>query len=74
MIEKSELLFEKYTMVLNCEKYNNEVQDDDEIKRNQLFFDFMLRTFICLDGLYIHEKCLLITTIKEDQFRKQSSY
>ena len=33
----------------------------------------MQRTFNCLDGLYIHEKYLLIDTIKENQSRNQSA-
>ena len=60
-------------MAPNQEKYDIEVQDYDAIKRNQIFFDFMPKTFICLDGLYMDEKCLLIDTIKKDQLRKQSA-
>ena len=58
-------------MDLNWNKYDIEVQNDDAIKRNQIFFDFMKQTCNRLDGLYMHEKCLLIDTIKEDQLRKQ---
>ena len=71
-IEKSELLFEKNRMALNQDKYDIEVRDDDAIKRNQIFCDFMQRTLNCMDGLYIHEKYHLIDTIKDDQLRKHS--
>ena len=42
-------------MAINREKYDTEVQNDDTIKRNQIFFDFMQRTLNRLDGLYLHE-------------------
>ena len=58
-IEKSGLLFEKYRMDLNQDKYDIEVSDDYAIKHNQIFFDLMQRKFNFLDGLYIHEKCIL---------------
>ena len=60
-------------MALNRDKYDIEVRDDYEIKRNQIFFVFMQGTFSCMDGLYIHEECVLIDTIKKYQFRKQSA-
>ena len=63
-IANSELLFEQYRMDLNREKYDIEVRNDDTIKRNRIFFDFMQQTFSRLDGLYLREKCLLIDTIK----------
>ena len=66
-IAKSELLFEQYRMAINQDKYYTEVQYDDAIKRNQILFDFMQQTFNYLDGLYMHEKCILIDTIREDQ-------
>ena len=43
-------------MALKQEKYDIEVQNDDTIKRNQIFFDFMLRTFNRLNGLYLDKK------------------
>ena len=33
----------------------------------------MKRTFDHLDGLYLHERCLLIDAIVKDQLRKQSA-
>ena len=69
----SKLLFERYRMNLNQDKYDFEFRNDDEIKRNQIFFDFMQLTFNCMDGLYIHEKFLLIDTIIKDKPRKQSA-
>ena len=58
-------------MDLNRDKYDIEVRDDDAIKRNRVFFDLMQRMFNRLDGLYMHEKCLLMDKIKEYQSRKQ---
>ena len=40
-IAKSGLLFEKYRMSLNRDKYDIEVRNDDAINCNQIFFDFM---------------------------------
>ena len=54
-------------------KYNIEVQNYDAINHNRIFFDFMQRTFNRLDGLYLHEKIILIDTIIENQSRKQSA-
>ena len=54
-------------------KYDIEVQNYDAIKRNQILFDFMQRTFNSMDGLYIHERFLLIDTIIKYQSRKQSA-
>ena len=56
IIARRELLFEEYRMALKREKYDIEVQNDDAIKRNRIFFDFMQQTFNCLDELYLHEK------------------
>ena len=45
-------------MALKRYKYDIEVQNDDAIKRNQIFFDFMQQKLNLLDGLYLHEKVL----------------
>ena len=66
-IENNELLFEQYRMALNWVKYDIEVQNDDTIKSNRILFYFIQQTFNRLDGLYLHERLLLIDTIKEDQ-------
>ena len=42
------------------------------IKRNQILFDLMQQTFNQLDGIYLHERCLLIDAIMKYQTRKQS--
>ena len=55
MIAKNEVLFEKYIKALKRDKYAIEIQGDDAIKRNRLFFDFMLRMFNHLDQLYEKE-------------------
>ena len=44
-IVNSELLFEKYRMALKRDKNAIEIQNDDAIKRNRIFFCFMLRIF-----------------------------
>ena len=67
---RSQVLFEKYRMALNWDKYEIKVRNDEAIKRNRIFFDFMQQTFNRLDGLYIHEKCPLIDTIIKDQFEE----
>ena len=56
-IANIEVLFEKYRMALNWDKYYIELQDDDAIERNQILFDFVQQTFSCLYGLYMDEKC-----------------
>ena len=55
-IAKSELLFEKYRMDLKRDKDAIEIQKDDAIKRNRIFFDFMPRMFNHLNELYVREK------------------
>ena len=50
-------------MALKRDKDAIEIQGDDAIKRNRLFFDFMLRMFNHLNKLYKKEKGLLINTI-----------
>ena len=71
IISKRELLFEQYRMALNWDKYDIEVQNDDAIKRNWIFSDFMHWTFNRMDGLYLHERCLLIYKILEFQSTEQ---
>ena len=58
-IANSELLFEKYRMALKRDKDAIEIQGNDVIKRNQLFFEFMLRMFNHLNQLYEKEKVFL---------------
>ena len=59
-IARSEVLFEQYRMAIKREKYDIEVKNDDAIKRNGIFFDFMKRTLNCLDGIYLCERYILI--------------
>ena len=63
IIARIELLFKEYRIALKRVKYHIEVQNDDAIKRNQILFYFVQRTFNCLDGLYLHEKRFLMDTI-----------
>ena len=72
-IEKSELLFEIYRMAHKRDKYAIEIQKDDAIKRNRIFFDFMLIMFNYLNQLYGKEKSLLIHTILKYQSRNESA-
>ena len=60
-------------MVLNRDKYDIEVRNDDTIKRNRIFFDFLQSPFNRMDGLYLHEICLLIDAIMKYQLRKHSA-
>ena len=55
-------------MALNRYKYDVEVRNDDAIKRNRIYFDFLQRKFDRLDVLYIYEGCILIDMIRKDQF------
>ena len=43
-------------MTLKRDKDAIEIQKDDAIKRNRIFFDFMLRMFNHLNQLYDKEK------------------
>ena len=70
-IAKNEVLFEKYRMSIQRDKYAIDIQGDDTIKRNRLFFDFMLRMFNHLNKLYEKEKSLLIDTILKYQSMKE---
>ena len=60
-------------MALNKDKYYIEVRDDDAIKRNRIYFDFMQQTFNHPDRLYMDEIFILIDTIKKYQLRKKSA-
>ena len=55
------------------EKDAIEIQKDDTIKRNQIFFDFMLRMFNHLNQLYDKERSLLIDVILKYQSRNESA-
>ena len=60
-------------MALKKDKEAIEIQGDDAIKRNRLFFDFMLRMFNNINQLYEKEKSLLTDTILKYQSRKESA-
>ena len=72
-IANSEVLFERYRMAHKQDKDAIEIQKDNAIKRNQIFFDFMLRMFNHLNQLYESEKSLLINTILKYQSRNKSA-
>ena len=71
-IAKNELLFEKYRNALKRDKDAIEIQGDDAIKHNRLFFYFMIRMFNHLNQLYEKETSLLIDKILKYQSRKES--
>ena len=60
-------------MVIKQEKDAIGIQGDYTIKRNRLFFDFMLIMFNNLNQLYDKEKSLLIDIILKYQSRKESA-
>ena len=60
-------------MALKQDKYDIEIQKDDAIKRDQIFFDFMVRMSNHLNQLYEKEKSLLIHTILKYQLRNESA-
>ena len=65
------MLFEQYRIALKRDKDEIDIEGEDEIKRNQLFFDFMLRTFDHLNQLYEMGKSLLIDEILKYHLRKE---
>ena len=73
MITKNEVLFEQYRIDLKRDKDAIDIEREDEIKRNRLFFDFMLRMFNRLNQLYEKEKSLLIDTILKYNLRKENA-
>ena len=70
MIAKNEVLFEQYRIALKRDKYAIDIDGEDAINRNRLFFDFMLRMFDHLNQLYEMEKSLLIDAILTYHLRK----
>ena len=66
-------MFEQYIISLKRDKDAIDIEGEDEIKRNRLFFDFMLRTFNHLNQLYEMEKSILIDTILKYHLRKESA-
>ena len=51
IIAKNELLFEQYRIDLKRDKDAIDIEGEDEIKHNRLFFDLMLRMFDHLNQL-----------------------
>ena len=52
MIANTEVLFEKYRIALKQDKYAIDIDGEDAINSNRLFFDFMPRMFDHLNQLY----------------------
>ena len=63
--------FKNNRMALKRDKDDIEIQKYDAIKRNQIFFEYMLRMFNHLNQLYEKEKSLLICTILTYQSRNK---
>ena len=59
-ISSNELLFEKYIIALKRDKDAIDIDGEDAIDSNRLFFDFMLRMFDHLNQLYEMEKVFLL--------------
>ena len=59
MIAKNEVLFEQYIITLKQDKDSIDIEGEDEIKRNRLFFNFMLVMFNHINQLYEKEKVFL---------------
>ena len=68
----NEVLFEQYKIALKRDKDAIDIDGEDAINSNQLFFDFMLRMFDYLNQLYEMEKSLLIDAILSYHLRKES--
>ena len=52
IIANNEVLFEQYRIALKRDKYTIDIEEEDVINRNRLFFHFMLRIFDRLHQLY----------------------
>ena len=63
MIAKNEVFFEKYRIALKREKDAIDIDREDAINCNRLFFAYMLIMLDNLNQLYEMEKILLIVTI-----------
>ena len=59
-IANNEVLFEKYRIAIKRDKYAIDIDGEDAINSNRLFFDFMLRMFDNLNQLYEMEKGFLL--------------
>ena len=65
-------MVEKYIIALKQDKDAIDIDKEDAINSNRLFFDFMLRMFDHLNQLYEMEKSLLIDAILTYHLRKES--
>ena len=60
MIAKNEVLFEQYRTAFKREKDAIDIDGEDAINSNRLFFDFMLRMFDHINQLYEKERVFLL--------------
>ena len=59
-IANNEVLFDKYRIALKRDKDAIDIDGEDAIDSNRLFFDFMLRMFDHLNQLYEMEKIFIL--------------
>ena len=59
-IANNEVLFEQYKISLKRDKDAIDIDGEDAINRNRLFFDFILRMFDHINQLYEMEKFFLL--------------
>ena len=70
-IANNEVLFEKYIIALKRDKDAIDIDGEDAIDSNRIFFDFMLRMFDHLNQLYEMEESLLIDAILKYHLRNE---
>ena len=70
MIANNEVLFKQYIIALKRDKDLIDIEGEDAINSNPLFFDFMLRMFAHINQLYEMEKSLFIDAILTYNLRK----
>ena len=59
-IAKNEVFFEKYRIALKRDKDAIDIDGEDSINRNRLFFYFMLRMFDHINQIYEMKKFFLL--------------
>ena len=73
MIADNKVFFEQYIISLKRDKDAIDIEGEDAINCNRLFFDFMIIMFNRLNQLYEMDKSLLIDTILKYNLRKESA-
>ena len=60
IIANNEVLFEIYIIAIKQDKDAIDIEGDDAINRNRIYFDSMQRMFVHLNQLYEMEKVFLL--------------